>query len=115
MFSANLFLPQLRGATVLAIGASPVCDLSATGNPQHLAIARQVNERSHKVNGVGEKLDELTSRIKTSHCGQAVVDQVRQKFVIDGVASVALRDVDSKIAGPGGELELEVSILLRFP
>ncbi|ETI30279.1 hypothetical protein F443_22602, partial [Phytophthora nicotianae P1569] len=44
-----MLLPQLRGATVLAIGESPVTGMKTTGIPPHLAVLRKHWKFAHIV------------------------------------------------------------------
>ncbi|KAE8893983.1 hypothetical protein PF003_g21836 [Phytophthora fragariae] len=101
VFTANVLLQQQRGATVLAIGESPVCGLKATGIPAHLAVAKQVNELREEVANLHREIDELKTDMAAKLSNEVavkVVSELRQQFVVNGVAPVTLRDIDMRIA-----------------
>ncbi|ETK74116.1 hypothetical protein L915_19021 [Phytophthora nicotianae] len=100
VFSADSPIDKLRGVTVLAIGASPVCVMKATGIPAHLAVAKQVNELRREVTSLHKEIDGLKTELAVKLPNQVavkVVSELRQHFVVNGVAPVSLRDLDTRM------------------
>ncbi|ETP31797.1 hypothetical protein F442_19371 [Phytophthora nicotianae P10297] len=100
VFSADSPIDKLRGVTVLAIGASPVCGMKATGIPAHLAVAKQVNELRREVTSLHKEIDGLKTELAVKLPNQVavkVVSELRQHFVVNGVAPVSLRDLDTRM------------------
>ncbi|ETP28117.1 hypothetical protein F442_22597 [Phytophthora nicotianae P10297] len=99
-FSSNLLLHLQRDAPILSIGTSPVCSLKATGIPLHLAVAQQVRH-------LKEEVANLRTSMETT-LPSTIVREMRQHFVVNGVAPISLHDLDSRIS------ELETRMTARF-
>ncbi|ETL80794.1 hypothetical protein L917_18741, partial [Phytophthora nicotianae] len=100
VFSADSPIDKLRGVTVLAIRASPVCGMKATGIPAHLAVAKQVNELRREVTSLHKEIDGLKTELAVklpNEVAVKVVSELRQHFVVNGVAPVSLRDLDTRM------------------
>eukprot|EP00644_Phytophthora_capsici_P008318 jgi/Phyca11/114661/e_gw1.26.378.1 len=111
IFTANNLLQLQRGSTILAVGVSTVCGLKATGIPAHLAVATQVNALREQVDHLHREIHQLKTDISSkvpNEVAQHVVSELRQHFVVNGVAPVSLRDIDTRIS------ELRASMVMEF-
>ncbi|ETN14129.1 hypothetical protein PPTG_07788 [Phytophthora nicotianae INRA-310] len=97
-FSANPLLSKQRGSINLVIGSSPACGMKATGMPAHLAIATEVKDLRQELFNLNKEVNQLKTEITTSlpdPVSAKVVSELRQHFVVGGVAPVSLRDLAS--------------------
>ncbi|ETL91431.1 hypothetical protein L917_10017 [Phytophthora nicotianae] len=116
VFSANSLIDKLRGVTVLVIGASPACGMKAPGIQAHLAVAKQVNELRREVTSLHKEIDGLKTELAENLSNQVavkVVSEVRQHFVVNGVASVSLRDVDMRMGDLRSTMATEFRSILN--
>ncbi|OWY99979.1 hypothetical protein PHMEG_00028928 [Phytophthora megakarya] len=112
VFSANPLLEKQRGAAIIAIGTSPLCGLKATGIPAHLAVAKQVNGLRGEVANFRNKINSLEAKLP-NEVASTVVSELRQHFVVNGVAPISLHDLDSKIADLETRMSAQFSSALR--
>jgi hypothetical protein len=111
IFTHNRHLDQLRGATILSVGMSPNTGLKATGIPPHLAIANQLNRLCIEVDKFQIEMKQYKENFASELppiIASKVVDEIRQNFVVDGVAPLSIRDIDSRIAGLRSDIVQEL-------
>jgi hypothetical protein len=102
VFTQNSLLPTLRqNRPVLIIGACPSTGMKATGIPPHLAIAKRLADLVGAVDELRSRIDGVEHVLRQSlpkEVAEQVCGELRASFVIDGVAPVSMRDIDSRFA-----------------
>ena len=100
VFAQNRLLDVLRGKIILCIGNCVVTELKATGNPPHLAISGRLSELTQDI----ERMRLENAQLKESLIStlpviiaSRVTDEIRENFVLEGVAPLSLRDIDTRI------------------
>jgi hypothetical protein len=101
VFTSNRCIHALRGKAICGIGACPRTGLKASGIPPHLAIATKLKELTESVLSFRQSVmtwfqdmaDTLPEKI-----AEKVDERLRQGFVINGVAPLTIRDMDSRFA-----------------
>lgn len=99
LFTSSTIISSLRGKTLLGIGACPRTGLKATGIPPHLAIATKLKDLTDSLlafrDSVMTVLDNFTTTLP-EQIARKVEENLRQAFVINGVAPLTMRDIDSR-------------------
>lgn len=101
VFIANRHLSTLRNNTLTGIGACKVTGMKATGIPPHLAIATKVRELTEAVLSLRELMTSLLEGLAQSLptvISTKVSEELRQNFVINGIAPLTIRDIDVRMA-----------------
>lgn len=100
VFIANRHLSSLRGSTLTGIGACKVTGMKATGIPPHLAIASKVRELTEAVLSLRDMMTSLLQGLAQSLpavISTKVSEELRQNFVINGIAPLTIRDIDVRM------------------
>ncbi|KAH9150391.1 hypothetical protein LEN26_004087 [Aphanomyces euteiches] len=105
VFTNNGLLHCLRGQTILAIGASPISGLKATGIPPHLAIAAKIKKLVERLGLMESRICNLESTLKIEsekllrsmkeEVPNLVAEEIRKNLVVEGAVPFSLRDMDS--------------------
>ena len=100
VFAKNRLLDVLRGKTIICIGNCVVTELKATGNPPHLAISGRLSELTQDIERKrlenAQMKESLLSTLPVIIASR-VTDEIRENFVLEGVAPLSLRDIDTRI------------------
>ncbi|KAH9157947.1 hypothetical protein AeRB84_000266 [Aphanomyces euteiches] len=104
VFTNNRLLHRLRGKTILAIGASPIANLKATGIPPHLAIAGKIKKLIETLGLMETRICSLESSLKIESekllrsikddIPILVAQEIRKSLVVEGAVPFSLRDMD---------------------
>lgn len=105
VFTANRCLPSLRGKTLLGIGACAITKMKASGIPPHLAIAQRLASLTAAVMLLAQNLP-LT-------IAEKVDERIRESFVIEGVAPLSIRDLDSRFDSLRSALQTMVATAIH--
>ena len=102
VFTRNSKLDMLRTKEniVTGIGMCPSTGMKATGIPPHLAIARTLKELTdsmeRRFDEIKNELAEIRDNLPTTICN-LLSTELRENFVISGVAPFTIRDFDSRM------------------
>ncbi|KAG3090647.1 hypothetical protein PI124_g17102 [Phytophthora idaei] len=88
--------------------------MKSTAIPAHLAVAKEVKELREEVANLNKESNQLKTDVKTKLPGSVadkVVSELRQHFLLGGVAPVSLRDLASLRADLAAEFRNAISCI----
>ena len=104
VYTRNAIIDTLRTKVLVGIGSCERSGMKSTGIPPHLALASKVKELTNEVLHLRQQLaTDIPSLI-----ADKVTSQLRENFNIEGVASLSLRDLDTRMGALRTDLIMEI-------